>query len=444
MTAGNPVPILFRFALPLMVGNMFQQMYTVVDTAVVGKALGVEALAALGATDWITWLLLGMVQGLSQGFGILMAQRFGAGRMAGLRKVVGTSLTLSAVGALVLLAVGQLLAKPMLVLLDTPAQIMPNSLLYLRVMFLGIPIVMAYNLLATILRSMGDGKTPLYAMIVASVTNIALDLLFVLVFRWGIAGAVSATLVAQIVSSAYCFVRILKMEDLRLSKEDMAFDGELARRLMVLGSPTAMQNCIIAVGGLIVQTVVNGSGVVFIAGFTATNKLHGLLDIAAISYGYAMATYAGQNLGAGKIGRIRQGIRTANTIGMFTSAAIGGIMILFGKHILGLFLSGDPQEVAQAMDVAYVYLCIMSVSLPLLYYLHVTRSTVQGMGNTLLPMVSGVLEFFMRTGTALLAPMLMGEFGIFFAETMAWMGADVVLTASYFLTIKRAQRQNDP
>jgi Na+-driven multidrug efflux pump len=157
-----------------------------------------------------------------------------------------------------------------------------------------------------------------------------------------------------------------------------------------------------------------------------------------------MATYAGQNLGAGKIGRIRQGIRTANTIGMFTSAAIGGIMILFGKHILGLFLSGDPQEVAQAMDVAYVYLCIMSVSLPLLYYLHVTRSTVQGMGNTLLPMVSGVLEFFMRTGTALLAPMLMGEFGIFFAETMAWMGADVVLTASYFLTIKKAQRQNDP
>ncbi len=432
MTEGKPVFLIISFALPLMVGNVFQQLYTVVDTMVVGKALGVGALAALGAADWLNWMMLGTIQGLTQGFGILMAQEFGAGRHERLRKVVGNATVLSALGALLLLIAGQLVARPVLVLLQTPEEIIGNALLYLRIMFLGIPIVMAYNFLATILRSLGDGKTPLHAMIVAALTNIALDLLFVLVFGWGIAGAAVATLIGQLVSSLFCLWHIRKIEMLALKKPDFCMEGYLGKKLLYLGSPMALQGVIISIGGMIVQFVVNGFGVLFIAGFTATNKLYGVLEVAATSYGYAMVTYVGQNLGAGKIDRIRKGVRAALGVATLTSVAIGAAMLLFGKIVLGWFISGTPQEVEQTMQVAYFYLAVMSVCLPILYLLHVTRSAIQGMGNTLLPMVSGIAEFLMRALTAALLPLAVGETGIFFAEVMAWAGADVILVVSYW------------
>lgn len=438
MTQGRPFALIISFALPLMVGNMFQQLYTVVDTAVVGKALGVDALAALGASDWLNWMILGIAQGLTQGFGILMAQSYGANQHEQLRKVIGNSIILSAAGAAALLILSQAVLTPTLKLLQTPPEILPYTALYLRIMFLGIPVVMAYNLLATILRSMGDSRTPLHAMIVASLVNIVLDLLFVLVFHWGIAGAASATLIAQVVSGIYCFIHIRKIETVHLNKAHLCPERKLSARLFLLGLPTAFQNAIISVGGMIVQMVVNGFGVIFIAGFTATNKLYGLLEVAATSYGYAMVTYAGQNLGAGRPDRIRMGVRAANAIALITSGLIAAVMLLFGRPILSLFLSGDPGEVAQAMAVGYRYLGIMSVFLPILYYLYVVRSAIQGMGNTLLPMVSGVVEFIMRTGAALLLPAIMGQNGIFWAEVMAWAGADVVLAVSYLVTIRKA------
>lgn len=431
MTEGKPSKLILGFALPLMLGNVFQQLYTVVDTMVVGKVLGVNALAAVGAADWMNWMMLGIVQGFAQGFAILMAQEFGAKKMAQLRKVIGNSTVLAALSSVILVLIGQLIARPVLVLLQTPTDIMDGALLYLRIMFWGIPIVMAYNLLASVLRSLGDGNTPLKAMIVASITNIVLDLLFVLVFKWGIAGAAIATLIAQVISSVYCYYYIKKIEILKLSKEDFALQASLDGKLMTLGIPMAFQNCIIAVGGMIVQFVVNGFGVLFIAGFTATNKLYGILEIAATSYGYAMITYVGQNLGAGKYKRIREGMRSATIIAVITSAIIGVIMLIFGKIILGAFISGTPQEVTQTLEIAYLYLAIMSICLPILYILHVTRAVLQGMGNTLLPMLSGVAEFVMRTVTALYLPLVVGEIGIFFAEIAAWVGADILLIISY-------------
>ena len=433
--------MIVTFALPLMAGNVFQQLYTVVDTMVVGKYLGVNALAAVGASDWLNWMILGIVQGFTQGFAILMAQEFGAKRPEQLKKVIGNSGLLSLLSALALVLVGQLAARPVLTLLQTPETIIDGSILYLRILFSGIPIVMAYNLFACILRSLGDGKTPLQAMVVASFTNIALDLLFVMVFHWGIAGAAIATLIAQLVSGLYCLYVILKIEFLKMKKTDFTPQGSLCGKLMVLGSPMAFQNCIIAIGGMIVQFVVNGFGVLFIAGFTATNKLYGLLEIAAISYGYAMITYAGQNLGAGKTDRIRKGIRAALAIAIVTSVVIAGVILVLGKFILSWFISGTPEEVEQTMQVAYFYLSIMSVSLPILYVLHVVRSTLQGIGNTFLPMLSGVVEFVMRTGTALLLPMILSETGIFFAEPAAWIGADVVLVISYFVVMKKLPKE---
>ena len=219
MTSGSPAKLIITFALPLMLGNVFQQLYTVVDTMVVGQGVGVHALAALGAGDWLNWMFLGIIQGLTQGFAIRMAQDFGAGREEELRKSVGASVTLSAVGSVFLVMTGLFFAKPILLLLGTPQDILPDALLYLRLMFAGIPIVMGYNLLACVLRSLGDGKTPLHAMIVACGINIALDLLFVLVFHWGIVGAAAATLLAQLCSALFCLHRIRKIEILYLKPE---------------------------------------------------------------------------------------------------------------------------------------------------------------------------------------------------------------------------------
>ena len=304
-------------------------------------------------------------------------------------------------------------------------------------MFAGIPVVTAYNLLACILRSLGDGKTPLRAMVVASVTNIALDLLFVMVLRWGIAGAAAATLIAQAVSGLFCLEHILKIDILKLTGEDIRPQKALCGRLMALGSPMAFQNCVIAIGGMILQSVVNRFGVLFIAGYTAANKLYGILEIAATSYGYAMITYVGQNLGAGRTRRIRQGVRAALGIAMITSAIIALVMLLCGRIILSGFISGTAQEVAETMAAAYYYLSVMSVCLPVLYLLHVVRSALQGMGNTVLPMVSGIVELIMRTAVALVLSRLIGGPGVFFAEVSAWAGADVVLVISYLRSIQR-------
>ena len=441
MTEGKPLPLIVSFSLPLMLGNVFQQMYTVVDTMVVGKGLGVQALAALGASDWLIWLMLGVIQGLTQGFGIRMAQEFGARQTEELKSTLGCSLVLTLISAAVLTLGGQLAAEGVLRLLQTPDTIIGDTLLYVRIIFLGTPVVLAYNLLSTILRSLGDGRTPLNAMIVASFTNIGLDLLFVLVLRWGIASAAAATLIAQLVSSLYCLGKIRKIQFLRLEKAHLRMQGSLAGRLMSLGSPMAFQNAIIAVGGMIVTSVVNGFGVVFIGGYTATNKLYGILEVAATSYGYAMVTYTGQNLGAGKISRIRQGMKAAMVLSMITSVVIAGVMILFGKEILSLFLSGTPEETAAAMEVAYQYLMIMSLCLPILYVLHVVRSAIQGMGDTVKPMISGIAEFIMRTAGSLTLPGILGGSGVFLAEVSAWLGADLILVPSYFLTLKKLEKE---
>ena len=440
MTDGKPASLIFTFALPLMIGNVFQQLYTVVDTMVVGKGLGVSALAALGAADWMNWLMLGVIQGITQGFGILMAQEFGAGKYADLRKTIGCSVVLSLLSSIILLCIGQAAARPVLELLQTPPEIIGNSLLYLRIMYLGIPVVMSYNLFATVLRSLGDGRTPLHAMIVAAITNNVLDLLFVLVLGFGISGAAIATLIAQLISSLYCLYHIRRIDILKLVSADYSLNSQLSAKLLMLGFPMAFQNAIISVGGMIVQFVVNGFGVIFIAGFTATNKLYGVLEVAATSYGYAMVTYSGQNLGAGRTDRIRQGTRAALLIALVTSALIAAVMLLGGKAILSCFISGTPEEFEQTLQIAYYYLAIMSICLPVLYVLHVTRSTIQGMGNTVLPMVSGIAEFVMRALTAILLPMIIGETGIFYAEITAWMGADVILVSSYFVVVKKSEK----
>ena len=437
MTQGSPVKLIFAVALPLMLGNVFQQLYTVVDAQVVGSVEGVSALAALGASDWFNWMFVGLIQGLAQGFTIPMAQAFGAQDHSYLRRCVGCSIVLAVISSVIITGAALLTIDPVLSMLDTPPEIRGTSALYLTILFSAFPIVMAYNLMAGILRSLGDGRSPLWAMVIACAVNISLDLLFVAVFRWGVAGAAAATVIAQMFSAAFCLLRLGRIEFIRPAAADFKPDRKVALHLIRLGLPVSAQNGIIAVGGMIIQSIVNAMGVSFIAGYTATNKLYGVLEIAAISYGYAMSAYAGQNLGAGEFGRIRRGLRSAAVTGVLTAGVIAGAMFLFGRFIVGSFISGTPEEVSQATGVACEFLYLMSAFLPILYILHVYRSALQGMGNTVMPMVSGVAEFIMRTGSALLLPGVIGYKGVFWAEILAWIGADIILKSSFYVVFSK-------
>lgn len=441
MTSGSPLKILFSFALPLMVGNVFQQLYTMVDSMVVGNQLGLNALSAIGNGEWLNWLVLSIIQAFSQGFSIRIAQNFGANDIKKLRKNYVTAQKLSIICTVAILCFAFASLKPILHLLNTPDKIFPITVTYLKVIFAGIPIVMAYNFLASVLRSLGDSRTPLKAMIVASLCNIVLDLLFVIVFQWGVAGAAAATLIGQAVSAVICYISLSKIKIIQTPKNERHFDGKIAVKLLKLAMPFAFQNVIISVGGLVVQSVINGYGVLYIAGFTATNKLYGLLEIAAISYGFALTTYVSQNYGANEIQRITKGVNTGALMGIVTAIFISVAMFIFGRHIVGAFISGNPKDTAETIKIAYHYLCIMAAFLPVLYLLHIYRSSLQGLGDTIMPMVSGGAELVMRILAILFLPKLFGTEGLFWAEVLAWAGADVVLLSSYYVRIAQIKNK---
>lgn len=432
MTAGKPLKLLVVFALPLMFGNVFQQLYTVVDTAIVGQGVGMDALAALGTVDWFNWMMLGIAQGYTQGFSVRISQKYGERDISGMQKVIGRSASLSIVIAVIGTIMGQAALAPFLVMLRAPNEVIGMATLYSRIIVAGFPAVVFYNYCASVLRAVGDSKTPLKAMMAASVTNIVLDVLAVFVLHWGIAGAAFATVFAQCLAGGICAVKIRRTEELHFGKAEMERDVNLSKNLIYIGTPAAMKNIIIALGGMVVQSIVNGFGMVFIAGFTATNKLYGLLEIAAISYGYAITTYVGQNYGAKNVKRIKSGVRASVVLSVATSVVISTLMFLFGRQITMLFISSDvPELAAAAGNTAYLYLCVMSVCLPILYLLHVFLSALQGMGNTVIPMVSGVIEFVMRVGISIAVGITRFENGIFAAEVVAWTGAASYLYVNY-------------
>ena len=432
MTHGSPARLIVTFALPLMLGNIFQQLYTMTDAAIVGQFAGTDALGALGSADWLCWLVFGVIGGFMQGFSILVAQRFGGGDMRLMRRGVSTLVILAGIVAVVFTAAGLILTVPLLRLMGTLDRVFDLAAAYLHILYGGICVTAAYNLLSSLLRALGNSRSPLIAMVAASVTNIALDLLFVVVFHWDVAGAAAATVIAQGVATVICLMAVLKLEPLRFQKGEFAFHRGDAGQLLKLAAPMAFQNTMISVGGMAVQKVLNGLGYLYVTGFTATNKLYGLLEAAAVSFGYAITTYTGQNLGAGRFDRIRSGMRKAALIAFVTALCLTGVMFLAGRPCLSLFIasSADPG----VMDVAVKYLHYMAAALFILYFLYVYRSALQGMGDTFMPMLSGLAECVMRVGAAwlLTLPALLGPEGIYFAEPAAWTGAAILLVVSYF------------
>ncbi len=437
MTEGRPLRLLIRFALPLMFANMFQQLYTVVDTAIVGRGVSMDALAALGSVDWLNWMMLGIAQGFTQGFSVRIAQKFGEGDQKGLQLYMGQSAVVSAVLAVVCAIFGQLTMPLFFWILRVPPNLDDMAALYTRILMAGVPIVFFFNYCSSVLRAVGDSKTPLMAIAIAAVTNIALDYVAVMVCDWGIAGAAGATLIAQCLSGGICLWRIFHTPQLRFTKEDAHPRQEIIQNLLRLGTPTACKNLMVCIGGMAVMAVVNQFETHFIAGFTATNKLYGVLEIAALSYGYAVITYVGQNYGAMRHDRIKSGMKSAAILALATSVIIGAVMILFGRTIVSLFISADtPEETAAACKVAYQYLCVMAGGMPVLYMLYLLLSAIQGLGDAVRPMVSGFTELTMRVSVALIVGFVGGETGIFAAEIAAWVGATGYLLYHFLKRMK--------
>ena len=432
MTQGSPLKLLFFFSLPLMFGNVFQQLYMVVDTAIVGRGVGMEALAALGSVDWLNWLMLGLAQGFTQGFSVRVAQKFGEQDEESLRIFMGQSAVAAGALGLMCVAVGQLTLPLLLGFLRVPEGLYHMAQLYTRILFAGLPVVFFFNYCAAMLRAVGDSKTPLIAMTVASVTNIVLDVVAVFVLGWGIAGAAIATLVAQCLSGTICFVKICRTPQLKLTGKSLGIHRDILKNLLKIGAPAAGKNLLIAISGMIVTMVVNTLGTTFIAGFTASNKLYGLLEIAALSYGYAITTYVGQNYGAMRFDRIKAGIKSATILALATAVVIGALMILLGRPITMLFISGeDPLQAQQAGQIAYRYLCVMASCLPVLYMLYLLISVLQGLGDTVRPMISGIVELVLRSAVAGIVAYTGHKTGIFGAEVAAWIGSALYLWYHY-------------
>ena len=440
MTQGSPTRLILGFCLPIVAGNLFQQFYSLVDTLVIGRVEGVTALAAVSSAGWLDWLVLSIAMGMAQGFGIQIAQSFGAKDEPELRRAAGQGLLLSVAVVLLIGALSQWLLRPTLVLMRSPDNTIDLTCLYLRIIFGGLPLVMAYNLFSGYLRAIGDSRTPLIAMTTAAICNILLDILFVATFRWSVVGVASATVLSQGISCVICLIALLRLPLMRLRPDDLHPDRPMMRRLISLGLPLAFQNLIISVGGLVLQGVVNSFGFLFMAGFNAAMRLTGLIELAGTSIGSAVGTFAGQNLGAGRVDRVRLGLRKSAQIAFGMALAVSACMLLFGRNILSLFVQDNPEIVAQVLTIGYRYLSVMSLGLPMLYMLFVYRSTLQGLGDTVAPMLSGIIELVMRMGTVLLLPLLIGEWGVYIAEIMAWFGASVMLIISCYRRLRLLDR----
>lgn len=442
MTRGNPAKLILQFSLPLFIGNLFQQLYNMADTFIVGRTLGAGALAAVGCTGSLTFLVLGFAQGLSAGVSIVTAQRFGAGDAEGVRRSFGCSAVLCALFTVVLTPLAMLGASPLLRLLHTPEDILPGAESYIIIIFAGIGASMLFNLLASILRAVGDSRTPLYFLILASVVNIVLDILLITRFHMGVAGAAVATVAAQLLSGGLCMVYIIKrFPQLRMSRRHLKFGWAEALAHIRIGLPMAFQYSIIAIGALILQIAINELGSDAVAGFTAGNRLENLFVQPLVSFGTTMATFAAQNYGAGDYTRIRRGVRQCLFMSTGYSLVVGVLSIVFGRPLARLFLPGQEGVV----ELARTYLITVGVAYWVLGVLFICRLSLQGLGRSFAPTFAGIMELVMRAAAAVFLAAPLGFLGVCIAEPMAWAGSAVPLFLALMFELKRlVPRQTVP
>ena len=440
MTVGKPTKLILAFSIPMLVGNIFQQFYSMVDTIVVGRFIGVQALAAVGVTGAMVFLVLGFIQGLTNGFAVIIAQKFGANNEKGVKRAVAMSFYLSIASTIIITTISLIFAMPLLRIMKTPNDIINDSFNYIFIIYGGTVVVIFYNLFASILRALGDSKTPLNFLILSSIINVVLDILLVVYIPLGVKGTAIATIISQGISCFLCYFYMKKkFPILKLSKKDWILDIPLIRRLLNIGVPAAIQYSIIAIGVMILQVAINGLGSTVVASYTAASKVEQLVTQPATTFGTAMATYAAQNLGAKKIGRIKEGVRKCIIISTIINVSAGIILVLFGRNFTKLFVSADKVEV---IEYAQQYLNTISVFLWILGLLFIYRNTIQGIGNASVPMMAGIAELVMRIIAAVGLSTLAGYIGICFASPIAWIGSTIILISSYYVIMKKFTKKH--
>ena len=443
LTEGNPLKLVVSFAAPLLFGMLFQQFYSFVDTAIVGRYLGTAKLAAVGATGSVNFLVIGLCLGFCSGFSIPIAQAFGARDEHEVRRSVWHSVVLCAVLSVLFGLTSTLLCKPLLRLMNTPEEILDSSASYIRIIFAAIPCCVLYNMAGGILRSLGDSKTPVLFLVLASLVNIALDLFLIIVCGMDVAGAAVATAVSQLIAGIGCVVVMIKrFPILKLSKEDRRFSMRRSRSMLGVGLPMGLQFSITAIGSVMVQWSVNSLGVDAVAAVSAASKLSMFLACVFDALASTMATFAGQNIGAKKLDRVGQGLRAASVVGMVYCLIALGVVMLFGDRMLELFIDGNAG--AAVIEMGFRYLKINAAFYIPLLFVNILRLCIQGMGFTRVAMFAGLSEMLARTAVALWVVPSAGFNGACFANPAAWVMADLFLFPCYFRLMKALQGRMMP
>ena len=435
MTVGKPSKLIIQFMIPMFLGNVFQQFYNVADSIVAGQFLGVQALAAIGSTGSLMFFVTGWMNGMSSGFAILVSQWFGAKKYDRMRHYVAMSVYLSIILS-VLMTVGFLAANvPILRMMNYSPDIMPDVTAYMGIIYAGLIVTAAYNALAAFLRALGDSRSPLYFLIISAAINVVLDIVFIVYGGMGVDGCAYATVIAQAISALLCFIYIVKRYPiLHLKREDFRISFRSWGRLLALGIPMALQFSITAIGTIIVQGAVNVYGEIYMAGFSAAGKLQNIIATVFSAFGATIATYVGQNRGAGKMDRVRQGVRTTQMMIIVYSVFAMAVVLLLGRYMMWIFVSPSETEV---IDVAVLYFRTVFWCYPFLGSIFLYRNTLQGLGYGLVPMLGGVFELAARAAIVLLVAGHTSFVGVCLSDPAAWLSALIPLVPYYIYIMKK-------
>lgn len=438
MTQGKPLSLILGFSLPLLAGLLFQQCYTLVDTVIVGKCLGVSALAAVGATGSINFLIIGFCIGVCNGFSIPIAQRFGAQDFTSLRRFVSNSIYLSVLFSAVMTVFVSLLCRKILILMDTPSDIIEQSYRYIFIIFLGIPVTYLYNLTASFIRSLGDSRTPVYFLLLASVVNIGLDLLFIIHFHMGVEGAAYATVISQFLAGLLClFYMIKKFPILHFSRQEARLDAGYVKTLCSMGLPMGLQYSITAIGSVILQTAVNSLGSAVVASVTASSKITMFIVCPFDALGSTMATYGGQNVGARQLPRIKEGLKDSMILGAAYSVFSFVLLFFLSSKLLLLFLSPSETVILANSRTFILYQSFFFFTLAIV---NIFRFLIQGMGFPAFAVIAGICEMVGRAFAGFVLVPIFGFTAACLASPLAWILADAFLIPAFFSVYKKLQR----
>ena len=432
LTEGSPARLILFFTLPLIAGNIFQQLYAFVDTLIVGRFLGVNALAAVGCTGCLMFLMMGFVIGTSAGLSIVTGQRYGARDYSGVRRSAATCGIVAVAISIVLTIFGILTARPLLILMETPPEIIDGATSFISIIYAGISLVMLFAMQTNLIRSLGDSRTPTMMLAFGLILNIIFEPLYIIVFGWGIPGAALATVSSQVIANVVCFIYIMKRvpalwtrrSDWRVSKSEI---WEHVR----IGLPMGFQGSVIAIGAIILQVALNHLGPLAVAAYAAAQKIDTIAVMPMMSFGMAMAAYTAQNYGARKLERIKEGVKKCIMMSGAFSIAVGLFNIFLGSRLVELFVGAGEEQV---VEYGALYLIVNGACYFILSVLVVIRYTLQGLGQTVVPTIAGVMELVMRTIAALVLCRYFGYIGACWANPLAWVGSVTPLLIAYVIT----------